>query len=221
MFYARFLMVKCILVALELELCASARVSKRESDKRECRLIDATLALLPSQPVTYYLIWRYWMNKCATIYISLGWMGLTVMLMTKTTVSKRRIKCDWQTKRNDKSTYLINLPDFNYAYKFTYFICNEDNETAPIFQCFDGRRMACDFAFRSIERSFILSISLKTSINAFIRIHIYINKIGSAYWMFVDLGIWFFLPTKHTHTVQLALANGDEINAMDKMFRLL
>lgn len=162
MFYARFLMVKCILVALELELelCASARVSKRESDKRECRLIDATLALLPSQPVTYYLIWRYWMNKCATIYISLGWMGLTVMLMTKTTVSKRRIKCDWQTKRNDKSTYLINLPDFNYAYKFTYFICNEDNETAPIFQCFDGRRMACDFAFRSIERSRSFSRSL-------------------------------------------------------------
>lgn len=34
---------------------------------------------------------------------------------------------NWQTKRNDKSTYLINLPDFNYTYKFTYFVCNEHN----------------------------------------------------------------------------------------------
>lgn len=84
---------------------------------------------------SYYLIWRYWMNKCATIYI-VAYVDndittlLTVIRYGRTwpcaaqfssNCNHSDCSCNWQTKRNDKSTYLINLPDFNYTKQICIF----------------------------------------------------------------------------------------------------
>lgn len=66
-----------------------------------------------SHPVTYYLIWRHWMNKCATIYISLAADGMT-------TISLTVIRWWWKDNRLRSNAVALQLTNnYNQRYNET------------------------------------------------------------------------------------------------------
>lgn len=115
-----------------------------------------------------------------------------------------RIKTANKMRLTNKEKRQINIPNkltrFQLCLQIYIFYMQWRQRDCTDFPMFRWSSHGIRFGI-SFDRTLIHSLDLTENFDKCIHTYTYINKIGSAYWMFVDLGIWFFLPT--THTVQM------------------